>query len=79
LKLLGDSVARRDSDAVYRVAHTLEGSAAMVGAATLAHSAGRLGVAARREAFDECEPLVAELSATFDAITRVVQAGPDRV
>ena len=72
LKALRDAVARRDADATYRVAHTLQGSAAMVGAASVARSCAELVSAARSESFDRCEALVADLDAGVEAIRRVV-------
>ena len=72
LDALRDAVARRDGDATYRVAHTLQGSAAMVGAASVARSCAELVSAARSESFDRCEALVADLDAGVEAIRRVV-------
>ena len=72
LNALREAVARRDGDATYRVAHTLQGSAAMVGAASVARSCAELVAAARSESFDRCEALVADLDAGVEAIRRVV-------
>jgi HPt (histidine-containing phosphotransfer) domain-containing protein len=72
LAALREAIAGRDGDATYRVAHTLQGSAAMVGAASLASTCGELTSAARSGSFDRCEALVAELDTSFQAIQHVV-------
>ena len=71
---LQDAIARRDGDATCRVAHTIQGSGAMMGAASLARSCAELGTAARGGAFDRCEGLLAELTAAFDAIQLVIKS-----
>ena len=72
LKALREAVARRDGEAAYRVAHTLQGSAAMVGAVSVASSCAELVKAARSGSFDRCEAIVADLDAGFEAIQRAV-------
>ena len=72
LGALRDAIGRRDGDATYRVAHTMQGSAAMVGAASVAQSCAELAAAARSESFDRCEALATELVASFEAIQRGV-------
>ena len=72
LQTLREAVARRDGEATYRVAHTLQGSASMVGAVPVARSCAELVKAAQSESFDRCEAIVAELEAGFEAIQRVV-------
>ena len=72
LNALRDAVARRDGDLTYRVAHTLQGSASMVGAASVARSCAELVKAVRSGSFDRCEALIAELDAGVEAIRRVV-------
>ena len=72
LKALREAVARRDGEAAYHVAHTLQGSASMVGALSLARSCAELIKAARNGSFDRCEAIVADLDAGFEAIQRVV-------
>ena len=72
LAALREALARRDGDATYRIAHTLQGSAAMVGAASLARICGELATAARSGLFDRCEAIVAELDTSFQAIQHVV-------
>ena len=72
LAALREAIARRDGEATYRVAHTLQGSAAMAGAASVARSCAELTSAARDGSFDRCEAIVAELDTSFKAIQRVV-------
>ena len=72
LAALREAIARRDGDATYRIAHTLQGSAAMVGASSLARTCGELTSAARSGSFDRCEAIVAELDTSFQAIQHVV-------
>ena len=72
LSALRDAIARRDGEATYRVAHTMQGSAAMVGARSVAERCAELALAARSEAFDRCEALAGELEAGIQAIQRVV-------
>jgi HPt (histidine-containing phosphotransfer) domain-containing protein len=74
LASLREAIARRDVDATYRLAHTLQGSAAMVGAASMARSCAELTSAARGGSFDRCEAIVTELDSGFQAIQRVVIA-----
>lgn len=73
LNALRDAIARRDGEATYRIAHTIQGSAAMIGAASMARSCAELTTAARNGAFDSCEALVADLGAGFEAIQRAVR------
>lgn len=72
LDALREAIGRRDGAAAYRVAHYMQGSTAMVGAASVAQSCAELAAAARSESFDRCEALVGELVASFEAIHRVV-------
>jgi CheY-like chemotaxis protein/HPt (histidine-containing phosphotransfer) domain-containing protein len=70
LAALQDAVARRDGDAVERVAHSLQGSAAMVGAASMARRCAELIGLARSGSLDGAEAIVMELEARFEAIQR---------
>ena len=74
LAALREAVARKDSDAVRRVAHTLHGSASMVGAASLERGCAEIITQVRSGSFDRCEAIVAELDADFEAIRRTVKA-----
>lgn len=72
---LREAIGRRDGKAMYQAAHTMQGSAAMVGVASMAERCRELAEAARAESFDRCEALAAELDTGLKAIQRVV-AGP---
>ncbi len=65
---LHTAVTRRDADATHRVAHTIQGSAAAVGAASLERGSAEIVREARSGSFERCETLVAELDAAFESI-----------
>jgi HPt (histidine-containing phosphotransfer) domain-containing protein len=69
---LRDAIDRHDGHAVHRAAHTLQGSAAMVGASSMALQCAQLVEVARAEDFDRCEAIVADLIASCQAIQRAV-------
>jgi HPt (histidine-containing phosphotransfer) domain-containing protein len=68
LTVLSDALGRQDRDALYRVAHTMQGSAAAIGARSLAQQCTRLAIAARTDAFDRCEALARDLEDSLHAI-----------
>lgn len=70
LEALKDAVAEKDSTVAYRIAHTLHGSAASVGAASMVSSCADLIREIRVGAFDRCEGLIADLTLDFEAIKR---------
>lgn len=72
LTALRHAIAQGDGDTVFRVAHTLQGSAAMIGASSVARSCSALAKSARSGSFDQCRVLVAELDARFEAIQRAM-------
>lgn len=74
LEVLRDAVARQDAHAIGRVAHTLQGSAAMVGALILASRCAELRDTASHGSFDRCDRLIAELQTGLDEIRRVMDA-----
>lgn len=74
LTALREAIARQDGDAAYRVAHTLHGSATMVGAASLERGCAEIIRQVRSGSFDLCEPIVAELDADFELIRRAATA-----
>jgi HPt (histidine-containing phosphotransfer) domain-containing protein len=82
LTALRQGIAQREGETVFRVAHTLQGSASMIGAVSVACSCSALAKSARSGSFDQCEVLVAELDARFEAIQRAMPArglaGPSR-
>ena len=74
LRALREAVARKDGEAAYRVAHTLHGSASMVGAASLERGCAEIIREVRSGSFDRCEAVIAELDADFESIRRAVTA-----
>lgn len=72
LAALQDAVARRDAIAVERVAHTLKGSAAMLGATSVARSCAELIHSARHGTLDDGAALVSTLEGQIAAIQRTL-------
>ena len=72
LAALGDAITRHDGHAVFRAAHTMQGSAAMVGAPSMARQCAELATVARAEDYDRCGAIVADLVVSFQAIQRAV-------
>ena len=70
LTALREGIGRRDSKAIYEAAHSMQGSAAMVGAASLAEQCRQVVAAARAESFDRCDILASELTTAFEALRR---------
>jgi len=74
LTALRRAIAQGDGDTMFRVSHTLQGSASMIGAASMARSCSALAKSARSGSFDQCRVLVAELDARFEEIQRAMSA-----
>lgn len=74
LDSLREAVRQRDGVAAHRVAHTLHGSAATVGAATMVHACAEIIREVRLGAFDGCDRLLGELDQDFESIRRVAEA-----
>lgn len=72
LTALRHGIAQGDGDTVFRLAHTLQGSASMICAASMARSCSALAKSARSGSFDQCRVLVAEIEARFEAIQRAM-------
>ena len=70
-----EAAARRDREVLYRAAHTLQGSAAMVGAESVADACGELARKARQGTIDQAK--VAELEAGFDIIRHALATFAD--
>ena len=83
LTALRHAIAQEDGETVFRVAHTLQGSASMIGAASVARGCNALAKSARSGSFDQCKVLVAELDARFEAIQRAMPVsrltGPEQL
>jgi HPt (histidine-containing phosphotransfer) domain-containing protein len=77
------AIDQGDGETVFRVAHTLQGSASMIGAVPVARSCDALAKSARSGSFDQCKVLVEELEARFEAIQRAIPVrrftGPERI
>ena len=74
LESLRDAVRQRDGVAAHRVAHTLHGSAATVGAATMVHACAEIIREVRLGAFDGCDRLIGELDQDFESIRRAAES-----
>jgi HPt (histidine-containing phosphotransfer) domain-containing protein len=74
LESLREAVRQRDVVAAHRVAHTLHGSAATVGAATMVHACAEIIREVRLGAFDGCDRLLGELDQDFESIRRAAEA-----
>ena len=72
LTALRQAIAKRDGDTMFRLAHTMQGSASMIGAASMARSCSALSKSARSGSFDQCHVLVSELDTRFRAIQRAM-------
>jgi HPt (histidine-containing phosphotransfer) domain-containing protein len=74
LAALRDALGAHDSVAAHRVAHTLHGSVASVGAATVVHACAEIIRAVRLGAFEGCDQLLRDLEADFASIRRAADA-----
>jgi HPt (histidine-containing phosphotransfer) domain-containing protein len=74
LTSLRDAVARRDAQTAHRIAHTLHGSAATVGASSMVAVCAEMIREVRCGAFDRCDSLITVLEDDFDSIRRAADA-----
>jgi HPt (histidine-containing phosphotransfer) domain-containing protein len=74
LEALRAAVTQKDGDVSHRVAHTIHGSAASVGAAGMVSTCAEVIREVRCHAFDRCDGLIAELTLDFEAIRRAAGA-----
>jgi HPt (histidine-containing phosphotransfer) domain-containing protein len=70
LDALTEAVAQNDGVNAYRIAHTLHGSTATVGAVSMVSTCAELIREVRCGAFDRCDTLIGELTLDFEAIRR---------
>jgi HPt (histidine-containing phosphotransfer) domain-containing protein len=70
LAALKDAVDRKDANTAHRLAHTLHGSAATVGAASMVTSCAEVIREVRHGVFDRCDDLIKELMLDFEAIQK---------
>jgi putative two-component system response regulator len=71
---LVEAVQRRDAHTIARVAHTLQGSSAMVGAESLAKCCAEIVAAVRRQEFERAEGVLQDIRARFAAIEETIRA-----
>jgi HPt (histidine-containing phosphotransfer) domain-containing protein len=74
LVALRDALDTLDSVAAHRVAHTLHGSVASVGAGTMVHSCAEIIRAVRLGAFEGCDRHLQDLQDDFASIRRAAEA-----
>ena len=74
LVALRDALAAHDSVGAHRVAHTLHGSVASVGAGTMVHACAEIIRAVRLGAFEGCDQLLHDLEDDFASIRRAAEA-----
>ena len=72
LQAVREAAARRDSDALFRAAHTLQGSAAMVGAESVARTCSSLARTARNGEFEQVGPFISQVESGFDVIRETI-------
>ena len=77
LSALHEAIGRADGEAAYQAAHTMQGSAAMMGVVSVAEHCRQLAAAARAASFDRCEALAAKLDTGFRAIQQAVAGRQD--
>jgi len=72
LQAVRKALSTRDRDAVYRSAHSLQGSVAIVGADSVARACGELVKKSRRSTFEDLEPIFAEVESGIEAIRKAL-------
>ena len=74
IELLRDAVKQRDGLEAHRVAHTLHGSAATVGAANMVQACAEIIREVRHGSFDRCDRQLQELDRDFESIRRAAES-----
>ena len=74
LVLLRKALAKQNIDTAYRLAHTLHGSAATVGANSMVRNCAEIIRQVRVGEFDRCESVIKELDDDLESIRRVSKA-----
>ena len=72
LASLRDALEIGDAKRVYEAAHSIQGSASMIGVTSLASACRDLASAGRNGSLDVCKALAAQVTAGFDVIQRAV-------
>lgn len=73
LVTLREAVVRRDANVAHRVAHTLHGSAATVGAESMVRVCADIIREVRAEAFGRCDVHIGKLDADLESIRRAAE------
>jgi putative two-component system response regulator len=66
------AMSSRDRDALYRSAHSLQGSVSIVGADSVARACATLVKGSRSGSFEELEPVFADIEAAMEAIRKAL-------
>lgn len=74
LSALSAAIAAGDSVEVHRVAHTIHGSAASIGAATMVRACSEILRHVKQHQLDQCGPLLGALVSDFESIRRAAVA-----
>lgn len=78
LEALRKALSKRDRDALYRSAHSLQGSVSIVGADSVARLCGELVKRSRGGSFEELDPIVAEVEAGIESIRKALVGWTDK-
>lgn len=76
---LREASASGDGERLFRAAHTMQGSASMVGAGSVARLCEDLARNARKGAFDRAVPMVDRVEAAFEEIRQAMIGWADRI
>ena len=71
---LADAIGRADTVEAHRVAHTIHGSAASVGAATMMRASAEILAHIKNRQLDCCAPLLGQLAADLESVRRTAAA-----
>lgn len=77
MEAIRNAAASGNREALYRAAHSLQGSVAFVGAESVARACAELVTTARQGSFDHVAPLVAELESGIGAIRKALVGWTD--
>src|SRR5687768_17598202 len=79
MEAVRNAAASGDREALYRAAHSLQGSVAVVGADSVARACAQLVKTARSGSFDQILRIVAELESGLEAIRKALVGWTDAV
>ena len=78
LEALRKALSKRDRDALYRSAHSLQGSVSIVGADSVARLCGELVKRSRRDSFEELDPIAVEVGGGIESIRKALVGWNDQ-